>query len=128
MSNNFVINADILSTYSDVYTPEVLKALSSLARFNKDIKQAMAARIKRRADRQQKKERIGFLDAESVIPRTNIKVQDARDGKFVGALISADLQRQWIQGTGPAAKPNAPLESSLRNVAYALLSGADGWM
>ncbi|MBK5277548.1 MAG: malate synthase, partial [Bacteroidia bacterium] len=35
---------------------------------------------------------------------------------------------QWIQGTGPAAKPNAPLESSIRNVAYALLSGADGWM
>ncbi|WP_246859567.1 hypothetical protein [Spirosoma sp. KCTC 42546] len=41
---------------------------------------------------------------------------------------SPDLQRQWIQGTGPAAKPNAPLESSIRNVAYALLSGADGWM
>ena len=29
---------------------------------------------------------------------------------------------------GPAAKPNAPVESSIRNVAYALLSGADGWM
>ncbi len=42
--------------------------------------------------------------------------------------IPADLQRQWIQGTGPAAKPNAALESSIRNVAYALLSGADGWM
>ncbi|HSN54615.1 MAG TPA: isocitrate lyase/phosphoenolpyruvate mutase family protein, partial [Candidatus Sulfomarinibacteraceae bacterium] len=28
----------------------------------------------------------------------------------------------------PGAKPDAPLESSLRNVAYALLSGADGWM
>src|SRR6185295_16524197 len=31
-------------------------------------------------------------------------------------------------GTGPAAKPNAPLENSIRNVAYALLSGADWWM
>src|SRR5262249_41816961 len=39
-----------------------------------------------------------------------------------------DLQRQWIQGTGPAAKPNSPVEQSIRNVAYALLSGADGWM
>ena len=55
-------------------------------------------------------------------------MKDAREGKFVGAVIPADLQRQWIQGTGPAAKPNAPLESSIRNVAYALLSGADGWM
>ena len=37
-----------------------------------------------------------------------------------------DLQRQWLQGTGPAAKPNSPIKSSLRNVAYALLSGALG--
>ena len=43
-------------------------------------------------------------------------------------MIPRDLQRQWIQGTGPAARPNAPIEQSLRNVAYALLSGADGWM
>jgi malate synthase len=55
-------------------------------------------------------------------------VQDARDGKFEGGEIPADLQCQWIQGTGPAAKPNSPLEASIRNVAYALLSGADGWM
>ena len=27
-----------------------------------------------------------------------------------------------------AAKPGAPVETSIRNVAYALLSGADGWM
>ena len=48
--------------------------------------------------------------------------------RFVGSEIPADLQRQWIQGTGPAARPNAPVERSIRNVAYALLSGADGWM
>src|SRR5678810_1374620 len=57
-----------------------------------------------------------------------IRDRDARDGNFVGSEIPADLQRQWIQGTGPAAKPNAPIESSIRNIAYALLSGADGWM
>src|SRR4029079_6451729 len=112
----------------DAYTPEVLTALSSLAHFNKDIKEAMTARIKRRQERQQQKKRITFLDFESFIPRTKIKVQGARDGKFEGAIIPTDLQRQWIQGTGPAAKPNAPLESSIRNIAYALLSGADGWM
>ena len=55
-------------------------------------------------------------------------MQDARDGKFIGSEIPSDLRRQWIQGTGPAARPGAPVETSIRNVAYALLSGADGWM
>ena len=128
MSNSVTINGSILQAYSDVYTPEVLAALSSLSHFNKEIKQAMSARIKRRADRQQQKKSIAFLDPESLIPRTKIKARDARDGRFEGAVIPADLRRQWIQGTGPAAKPNAALESSIRNVAYALLSGADGWM
>ncbi|GEO11507.1 malate synthase [Segetibacter aerophilus] len=128
MTNNITINLGLLESYSDVYTAEVLAALSALAHFNKEIKQAMTARIQRRAERRQQKKRIAFLDPESFIPRTNIKVQDARDGKFEGAIIPPDLQRQWIQGTGPAAKPNAPVESSIRNVAYALLSGADGWM
>jgi malate synthase len=128
MKYNIKINANLAETYSDVYTPEVLAALSALAYFNKDIKEAMASRIKRRAARQQEKKRIAFLDPESYIPRTQIKVQDAREGKFEGGLIPVDLQTQWIQGTGPATKPNAPLESSIRNVAYALLSGADGWM
>ena len=44
------------------------------------------------------------------------------------ALIPDDLQRQWIQGTGPATRPRARTAESIRNVAYALLSGADGWM
>jgi malate synthase len=128
MQTNFTINGNLAETYKDVYTPKVLDALSALAHFNKDIKDAMDSRIKIRAERQEQKKRITFLDPETYIPRTKIKVQDARDGKFEGAVIPADLQRQWIQGTGPAAKPNAPLESSIRNVAYALLSGADGWM
>src|SRR4030095_204865 len=51
-----------------------------------------------------------------------------REGQFDGGAIPHDLQRQWVQGTGPAARPHAPLESSLRHVAFALLSGADGWM
>ncbi len=126
--NHIIIPQELKETYSDVYIPEVLSALSSLAHFNKDIKDAMAARIQRRAEREQQQQRITFLDPESFIPRTKIKVQDAREGKFEGAVIPVDLQRQWIQGTGPAAKPNAPIESSIRNVAYALLSGADGWM
>jgi malate synthase len=128
MNSNIVIRGNLKEQYKDVYTPEALAALSHLAHFNNEIKLAMTARIKRRNERQQQKQRIGFADPESTIPRTTIKVKDARAGKFEGSVIPRDLQRQWIQGTGPAAKPNAPLESSIRNVAYALLSGADGWM
>ena len=122
------IRDNLKETYPDVYTAEARSALASLAHFNKRIKEVMAARLKRRTDRQQSKTRITFLNPDSTIPGTDIKVQDARDGNFEGAVIPADLQRQWIQGTGPAAKPNAPVENSIRNVAYALLSGADGWM
>ncbi|GAB3904745.1 malate synthase A [Larkinella knui] len=122
------IRDNLKETYPDVYTAEALAALSALAPFNQRIKTAMAERLKRRTDRQQHQNRITFLDPESLIPGTGVKVQDARDGNFEGSVIPADLQRQWIQGTGPAAKPNAPVENSIRNVAYALLSGADGWM
>jgi len=128
MTNNITINGNLEQVYADIYTPEALLALSVLSHFNRDIKEAMTARIQRRKERQEQKKRIAFSDGENFIPRTAIKVQDARDGRFEGAVIPADLQRQWIQGTGPAAKPNAPLENSIRNVAYALLSGADGWM
>ncbi|HMJ67393.1 MAG TPA: hypothetical protein VK508_00780 [Cyclobacteriaceae bacterium] len=128
MNSDITIRGNLQEAYKDIYTPEALAALSSLAHFNTDIKTAMAARIKRRNERQQQKQRIGFADPESTIPRTNINVKEARQGKFEGSAVPRDLQRQWIQGTGPAAKPNAPLESSIRNVAYALLSGADGWM
>src|SRR4029077_2631302 len=102
-----------------------LQALSGL---DADRKEVVAARLSRRAARARDQRRIAFLDAQSTIARTSIKVQDARAGAFVGSEIPRDLQRQWIQGTGPAAKPNAPLENSIRNIAYALLSGADGWM
>lgn len=127
-SHNLQIRDNLQERYPDVYTPEALAALSALAHFNASVKEAMDARIKRRAARHTNGERITFLDPESTIPRTKIKVQQARDGKFAGAAIPSDLQRQWIQGTGPAAKPNTAVENSIRNVAYALLSGADGWM
>ena len=126
--NNIQIRANLKELYADVYTADVLSALSTLSPFNGVIKNVMTARIKRREDRQRNRQRIKFLDSDSLIPGTKIKVQDAREGRFEGSVIPPDLQRQWIQGTGPAAKPNARLESSIRNVAYALLSGADGWM
>jgi malate synthase len=88
----------------------------------------MRARNERRARRARERAQIAFLEPDATIGNTDIKVADARSGRFEGAAIPADLRRQWVQGTGPAARPGAPPEQSLRNVAYALLSGADGWM
>jgi malate synthase len=122
------IRGNLEAQYPDVFTQEAITALEAVAHLDAHRKSLMKARIERRANRAKNKQRITFLDPQATIGRTNIKVQDARDGNFVGSAIPKDLQRQWIQGTGPAAKPNAPLENSIRNVAYALLSGADGWM
>ncbi len=128
MGTTLHIRDNIEQSYGDVYTPEALEALEFMARYNGEQKVIMEKRTQRRKRRYESKERITFLDPGSLIPRTSIKVQDARDGKFEGPEIPHDLRRQWIQGTGPAAKPNSPVEKSIRNVAYALLSGADGWM
>ncbi len=122
------IRANLQNLYRDVFTPEALAALDALAPLDSERKAVMRARTERRAARARNQERIAFLDPDSYIPRTRIKVSDARRGDFVGSEIPADLRRQWIQGTGPAAKPNAPVERSIRNIAHALLSGADGWM
>ena len=122
------IRANLQTSYGDVLTREALSALEALAAFDADRTAIMAARIARRAARARSGERIGFLEPDAFIPRTQIKVRDARDGRFKGSEIPSDLSRQWIQGTGPAAKPNAPVEKSIRNIAHALLSGADGWM
>ncbi len=114
--------------YGDVITAEATVALAALAPFNPERRAVMETRIRRRTARAQSKQRIEFLDPEAVIPRTDITVRAARNGAFVGSEIPPDLERQWIQGTGPGAKPNTPVARSIRNVAYALLSGADGWM
>ena len=127
-SRTLEIRNHLDAAYPDVFTANVTAALDALAPLDADCKAVMAARIARRRTRSERKQRIAFLDPQSVISRTTITVQDARDGRFVGSEIPADLQRQWIQGTGPASRPNTPTAQSIRNVAYALLSGADGWM
>jgi malate synthase len=122
------VRGDLLRSYRDVFTPEATAALAALAPLEAPRRALMAARLQRRARRAHDRQRIAFLDPAATIPGADITVQDARDGKFVGSEIPADLRRQWIQGTGPATRPDAPVEQGLRNVAYALLSGADGWM
>src|SRR4051794_35274300 len=126
-SRRLEIRGNLRRTYADVYTPEALTAVEALAALDADRKAVMAARIARRAARARDRQPIRFLDPQARIPRTAITVQDDREGRFVGSEIPHDLQRQWIQGPGPAARPNAPVARSIRNVAYALLSGADGW-
>ena len=122
------IRRNLEHSYPDVYTKAAIAALRELAAFDRDRKDLIRARIERRAARARHQKRIEFLDPQARIPRTQLTVQDARDGNFTGSEIPEDLRRQWIQGTGPAAKPNSPVDRSIRNVAYALLSGADGWM
>jgi len=114
--------------YPDVYSPEALAALEVLAPLDARRYDLMAARIARRAQRARDHEPIEFLPEDALIEGTRITVADARAGRFEGAAIPPDLERQWIQGTGPATKPHASTPSGLRNVAYAMLSGADGWM
>ena len=127
-TGNLRIRHELLENYDDVLTPAALDALAALAPLNEDCRELMRARIERRAARFRNRERIGFLPPDSRIGRARLLVSDARAGRFDGGDIPADLQRQWIQGTGPAARPRTPAAKSIRNVAYALLSGADGWM
>ncbi|HEX5041271.1 MAG TPA: hypothetical protein VFV75_00085 [Candidatus Polarisedimenticolaceae bacterium] len=122
------LRAGVAQDYADIFTSEAVAALAALSLFDAPRKALMDARTRRREERARLGQRIGFLDPQSTIPGTGIRVRDAREGNFSGSEIPADLRRQWIQGTGPAAKPREPLEKSIRNAAYALLSGADGWM
>ncbi|MFA6954658.1 MAG: malate synthase [Thermoanaerobaculia bacterium] len=128
MNRPLEFRTGVLEAYPDVFTPAAMSALTALAPLNRDRREVMATRSARRLARIRDRRRIAFLDPNTLIPRTDIRVKDARDGNFDGSEIPPDLQRQWIQGTGPATKPHASVESGLRNVAYALLSGADGWM
>ena len=122
------ISRTALDGYPDVYTPGALATLEALAPLDGRRLELMDSRIDRRRRRAAEGEHLSFLPETAVIDGTTITVADARAGRFEGAVIPHDLQRQWIQGTGPATKPRASTASGLRNVAYALLSGADGWM
>ncbi len=127
-ASSLEIRSGLAGAFPEVLTPEALGILEALAPLDLDRKALMSERILRRAARHRLHLPIEFLDPNERMPRTGLLVSEARAGGFTGSTIPADLQRQWIQGTGPAARPGATTEQSLRNVAYALLSGADGWM
>jgi malate synthase len=122
------IRAGLERSYPDVFTPAAVAALAELAPLDESRRALMQARLDRRQARARERQPLGFLDPGATIGGTDLTVQQARDGQFAGSEIPADLQRQWVQGTGPGTRPHLPPEKGLRNVAYALLSGADGWM
>jgi malate synthase len=122
------LRSGLRERYPDILTEPALAALAALVPLERDRQALMRARIERRRERQRERRRIGFLDPDAFIGRTRLRVGEAREGRFHGGEIPPDLERQWIQGTGPATKPRASMRAGLRNVAYALLSGADGWM
>jgi malate synthase len=126
--NGLQFRRGVREAYPDVLTAAVVGAIAELAAHDATRQRLMRERIARRAARARDRRRIEFLDPASLIAGTDITVQAARAGQFEGSVIPEDLERQWIQGTGPAARPRASVEVGLRNVAYALLSGADGWM
>ncbi|MEJ2197351.1 MAG: malate synthase, partial [Desulfuromonadales bacterium] len=78
------IRDNLANDYSDIYTPEVLAALAHMSQYNVEQKRLMDERTKRRLTRMRDRKPIGFLPAGSVIEGTGIRVQDARDGNFVG--------------------------------------------
>ncbi len=122
------IRDQLARDYADVYTPAARAAFYAPRHSNGVRLYVWRPGGDRRRARLEGRRPLGFLDPTTTIPRTSLSVADARAGRFEGSPIPHDLERQWIQGTGPGARPGAVLEKSLRNVAYALLSGADGWM
>ena len=127
-SSPLQVRSGVQNRYADVLTPTALDLIAALAPFEQDRQRMMRDRIVRRSERVRDRRRIGFLDPGAMIPGTALTVREARAGHFDGSEIPPDLQRQWIQGTGPATRPRGSVEAGLRNVAFALLSGADGWM
>ena len=69
------IRENLEQTYSDIYSKEVLEALSVLSPFNADIKKIMNERIERRGKRKNSQTRIQFLDEHLKIDGTDIGVQ-----------------------------------------------------
>jgi len=128
MTLELTIRDAIKDQYSDIITEETWRIIEKLAPFDDERQRLMAERTQRRAQRFAERRPLQFLPEDTLIPGTEITVRDARAGQFDGSDIPSGLRRQWIQGTGPATRPGAPTEKSIRNVAYALLSGADGWM
>ena len=84
---------NLRADYADIFTSEALDALTALASFNEQQKELMDKGSQRRLQRFHDHEKIQFLDAESTIPRTQIKVEDARAGRYGRCACGKDHRR-----------------------------------
>ena len=89
----------------------------------------MAARLERRAARARDRQPLRFLDPTA----THSAHDDQGAGRPRRPLRRQRDSRTISSASGFRARarppsPTRPVERSIRNVAYALLSGADGWM
>jgi len=80
VNNQLIIRPNLQQSYADVYTPEALEILSFLSFFNTRIHEKMALRLQKRDQRNKEHLKISFLNPESFIEGTAIKVSDARKG------------------------------------------------
>jgi hypothetical protein len=101
------IRKGLRSVYSDVFTPAAVDALEALAPLDDDRQAVMTGRIARRAARAREHRRIEFLDPAATIARTRIRVQDARDGRFVGSGL-CPAPRSVSRRRPPAARETGP--------------------
>ena len=73
------------------------------------------------------RERLTFLDPRATIAGTSATVAEARRGAFHGSEFPATCSGSGFRARVPPGQARRS-RTSIRNVAYALLSGADGWM
>ena len=100
------VRSGVAEGSADVLTPAALETIAALAPFDEERRGLMRARIARRLRRQRDREPIAFLPADATIGRTGLRGQRCTRRPLRGQRDPADLKRQWIQGTGPAAKPS----------------------
>jgi len=104
-STRLALRANVQRQYEDILTPEAVAALEALAPLNARRRELMQASLDRRAARQRERARITFLEPGTRLGGSDLTAAQAREGSFEGGSIPADLERQWIQGTGPATRP-----------------------
>lgn len=103
------VNAPLSARYDEVLTPEALQLLATLER---------AFRARRRELLQKREQRQARLDAGE-LPTFLPETRSIREGDWQVAPIPADLQRRWVEITGPTER---------KMLINALNSGADIFM
>ena len=123
------IRAGVDRAYSDVLTPEAVAAL---------LRAAIARRAARRADAGADRAAAPPAGAQAAHRVPSGRRHDRRHRPHGRGRARRPVRRQRDPARPAAAVDSghrarrrsrgAPVEKSIRNVAYALLSGADGWM